>query len=260
MLPPRTTLLLPVALVVAVSSATLLSGAAPDDKTDKPIKLSTVISRDDLQAEAASVIAQVRGLLKSEATYADSAKHELPRAAGVLAVLGQACSEHDTRTTATDIIRGTSFRDAALALKAARSLQAAQAALARLESSFSGKTTKGGPTKRTWKGLISLHDVMEELAARNSKLRRAVRRSRDPKADSRNAATMAVLGLVVLADSHEVRDEADIPKWNRLSLEFQRAASATAAALRAENKAMIKPLYLKTAKSCSDCHADFRSE
>ena len=71
---------------------------------------------------------------------------------------------------------------------------------------------------------------------------------------------MSLLGLVVLDDTHEVKDKTRLPKWNQYSVDFQANAAATAAALRSGDKKLIKTLYLKAAKACADCHSDFRSE
>ena len=105
-----------------------------------------------------------------------------------------------------------------------------------------------------------MHDLMEEVNYRNSRLRRAVRRSRDPAKDARHASTMAVLALVLLVDTHEASKPAEITSWKRHTLEFQRNMTAVAVAIRKRETTKVKPLYLKAAKACNACHAEFRAE
>ncbi len=230
-----------------------------------PVVLSKIISLADLHDEASAQLALAKQYLDTKKSYADSAKHELPRAAGVLAVIGQAISQHDSRPTDRKPadrppINGSMLRDTALKLATSKTQAEALSLLPTLQAIINGRSSRTTASRRSWKGLISLHHVMEELNSRNSRLRRAVRRSRDPKLDSRNAATMSLLGLVVLDDTHEVKDKTRLPKWNQYSVDFQANAAATAAALRSGDKKLIKTLYLKAAKACADCHSDFRSE
>lgn len=240
--------------------------SARAEPSEKPsTRLSKVISLDDLQDEASSQLALVKQHLDTGKSYTDSAKHELPRAAGLLAVIGQALAEHDSKPTAAQSadrppIHGPTLRDAALKLAASKSQAQALATVPALQAAVSGRSTRSGVRRRAWTGLISLHHLMEELNSRNSRLRRAVRRSRDPELDSRNAATMSLLGLVVLADTHEVKQKAELSMWKQYSIDFQVNAAAAARALRAGDKTKVKPLYLKAAKACADCHSDFRSE
>jgi len=262
---------LPNFFVAAFLAAGLLGGLwclTPADAKQAAtprIVLSKIISLIDLHDEAAAQLTLVKQYLDTKKSYADSAKHELPQAAGVLAVIGQAIAQHDSKPTAREPadqppISGHLLRDTALKLAASKTQAEALALVPTLQAIINGRSSKTKATPRPWKGLISLHHVMEELNARNSRLRRAVRRPGDPKLDSRNAATMSLLGLVVLADTHEVKDKAELPKWNQYSVDFQTNAAATARALRSGDKKLIKPLYLKAAKACADCHSKFRSE
>jgi len=261
----------PLALASVLSTTCLLSGVAwLSSAVAKPtvpptLKLSKVISLADLHDEASAQLVLARQLLETRKSYEDSAKHELPRAAGLLAVIGQALGEHDakrpagTSDTGTPI-HGPALRVAALKLAASKSRSEALAAIPALQAAVDGKAAPTASRRKAWTGLISLGHIMEELNSRNSLLRRAVRRSRDPKRDARNAATMALLGVVVAADTHEVKQKAQLPAWNRYAVGFQLNASATAAALRAGDTARVKPLYLKAAKACANCHSDFRSD
>ena len=267
--PPRPVLLIALCTTGLLGGLAWLASAAAEPPARPPTKpptpLSKVISLTDLQDEAAFQLALVKQHLDTSKSYADSAKHELPRAAGLLAVIGQAIAEHDSKPATGKSadrppIHGPALRDAALKLAAGKSHAQALAAVPALQAAVSGQAARSGVRRRPWTGLISLHHLMEELNSRNSRLRRAVRRSRDPQLDSRNAATMSLLGLVVLADTHEVKQKDGLPTWKQYSKDFQVNAAAVARALRAGDKDRVKPLYLKAAKACADCHSHFRNE
>ena len=83
---------------------------------------------------------------------------------------------------------------------------------------------------------------------------------RDPDLAARNAATMGLLALVVRSDTHKVKQKTQLSAWQKFSTDFQSNATATARAFRAGDKTKIKPLYLKAAKACADCHSTFRAE
>jgi|AP45_3_1055517.scaffolds.fasta_scaffold19128_2 hypothetical protein len=256
---------------IALTTTSLVSGLAwltvamAEPPATPPMRLSKVISLADLHDEAAAQLTLVKQHLDTKKSYADSAKHELPRAAGLLAVIGQAITEHDSKPAAGKSadrppIHGPALRDVALKLAASKTHTQALETVPALQAVVNGRSGRNETRPRPWTGLISLDHIMEELNSRNSRLRRAVRRSRDPELDARNAATMALLAVVVAADTHEVKQKAQLPTWKKYAVEFQLNASATAAALRARDTARVKPLYLKAAKACADCHSDFRSD
>jgi hypothetical protein len=259
---------------IALTTTSLVSGLAwltvamAEPPAPPPIRLSKVMSLADLHDEAAAQLTLVKQHLDTKKSYADSAKHELPRAAGLLAVIGQAITEHDSKpATAKSAdrppIHGPALRDVALKLAASKTHTQALETVPTLQAVVNGRSGRSGRNEtrqRPWTGLISLHHIMEELNSRNSRLRRAVRRSRDPKLDARNAATMALLGVVVAADTHEVKQKAQLPAWKKYALQFQVNASATAAALRKGDAASVKTRYLKAAKACAACHSDFRHD
>jgi len=265
---PRT---LPNFFVAAFLAAGLLGGLwclTPADAKQAAtprIVLSKIISLIDLHDEAAAQLTLVKQYLDTRKSYADSAKHELPRAAGMLSVIGQALAVHDSKPTAAEKadrppIHGPTLRDAALKLSGTKTLAEALATVPNLTKAVLGQAKPAGSLKHPWTGLISLHHIMEELNSRNSRLRRAVRRTRDPDLAARNAATMGLLGLVILSDTHEVKQETQLPAWQKFSVDFQTNASATARAFRAGDKTKIKPFYLQAAKACAGCHSTFRSE
>lgn len=261
----RPTSNLRIALTLLFGTVVCLGITFATPPAGRPQKLSTTISIPDLQDEAVLQLSLVKQYLDTRKAYADSAKHELPRASGMLAVIGQALAVHDSKQTAAEKadrppIHGPTLRDAALKLSRTKTLDEALATVPNLTKAVLGQAKPAGSLKHPWTGLISLHHIMEELNSRNSRLRRAVRRTRDPDLAARNAATMGLLGLVILSDTHEVKQETQLPAWQKFSVDFQTNASATARAFRAGDKTKIKPFYLQAAKACAGCHSTFRSE
>ena len=260
---PTSNVRITLALLFGTVACLGMSSATPP--VGRPQKLSTTISIPDLQDEAVLQLSLVNKYLDTRKSYANSAKHELPRAAGMLAVIGQALAVHDSKRTAAEKavrppIHGPTLRDAALKLSGTKTLAEALATVPNLTTAVLGQAKPTGSIKHPWTGLISLHHIMEELNSRNSRLRRAVRRTRDPNLAARNAATMGLLGLVILSDTHEVKQKTQLAAWRKFSSDFRTNAAATARAFRAGDKAKIKPLYLQAAKACAGCHSTFRSE
>lgn len=223
-----------------------------------PADLATVAPVGDLAAEAGAKVEMLQDYLKDESSYAEAKKRNVPQAAGVLACLGQAIAEHPAADEVQ--ISGADLRDAALALRKAASYEDAASALAAAKSALAGEATGSAEADHAWNKLIGMHAMMEEINARNSKIRRAVRRLRDPETDSLHATTMAVLALAMYADTHEVKNENDIPQWQQHAREFRENMTATAEAMKNKDADGAREVWLKGVKSCSACHDQFRHE
>ncbi len=239
------------AIVVLVCSLPVIGGA--------PVKVTTVAPVDDLVAEVDAKIAMLEEYIASDEELQEAVKRkQLSQAAGVIACLAQAVVEHDSRADAK--IAAAELRDAAIALRAAKTLEAAQAGLAKVKESREGKSSGSSQDEHAWNKLISLHDLMEEVNSRNSKLRRSTRRSRDPKVDSLNASTLAVLALVIHEDTHEVKDDSKIPQWQEMSLEFQKGMTNVAELMKKEDFDAAYPAWRATQETCNSCHEVFKEE
>ena len=66
--------------------------------------------------------------------------------------------------------------------------------------------------------------------------------------------------LAVEADTHEVKNEADIPVWKKHSRDFGSNMTAMAAAIKEKDMAAVKESFTKANQACNDCHAHFRIE
>lgn len=244
------TLWLPLALTMLVSACLVPANAAE--------KLSTVAPVADLVAEAEAKIKELDDLVGDGDKYTKAKKKGIPQAAGTLAALAQAIAEHDEdsklKASAADV------RDAAIALAKAGSQDDAKKSLAAAKEAAGGKAG-GAKVEHAWDKLIDMDSLMSEVSARNGKLRKAFRKVPDDREPiARDASVLAVLSLAIEADTHDVKDKADIEKWKKYSKDLQVSMTKISAALKAKDDAAGKDLFLKSAASCNACHTEIRDK
>lgn len=238
-------------------SCVLVLGAlcAPLTAADK---LSTVAPAADLVAEAEAKLAELETFAADEAAFGKNKKKGIPQGAGVLAMLAQGIAEHDEdsklKKSAADL------RDAALALAKAGSLADAQKAITAAKAAAGG-TAAGAKAEHAWDKLIDLDSVMAEISARNGKIRKTLRKLPDDvNAAARDASVLAMLAVVTAADTHEVKDKADIEKWKNLSKEMQVEMTTLAAAIKAKEVDKAKEAFSAGGKACNTCHSEIRDK
>ncbi|RMG40015.1 MAG: hypothetical protein D6725_04240, partial [Planctomycetota bacterium] len=202
-----------------------------------PIAVSKVATPEQLVAAAELAIEKASALLEDAGEYAANRKY-VKRQAAVLAVVGQALAESGKQWSA----RGIALREAGLALQKAATHADAKKALALAKDALAGKAT-GGNAQADWAKLCGMHDMMEHIEVTFTKLRRSLRRSRDPKADAAAATQLAVLGVAMYADTHEVKDPKLVPQWQAMAREYQQALTALAAAFEKGDKAAATKAY-----------------
>jgi hypothetical protein len=220
-----------------------------------PTKLSEVAPVEDLATEVKAKLVLVDGYLKDDQTFSDSKEKLIPQSAGVLAVLGQAIAEHEEKSKVQ--VSGADLRDAAHKIVNSKSRNEAIAALEQAKEAAAGKQT-GAAVEHEWNKLINLHSLMEEVNLRNSSIRRVLRRSRDPQTDSLHATTLAVLALVIEADTHEVKNPADLSEWRKHAKDVQSHMTAVSAAIKQKDSKTGNARFLQANKSCVQCHTHFR--
>lgn len=220
-----------------------------------PVKIAEVAPLGDLAAEARATATGLEESLADPAGFED-AQDAVKQAGGVLACLGQAIAEHPENASAG--ISGPHLRDAALAVRAARTHAEAAAALRRAQQALAGQAAGDAAAEHPWNKLTGMHGMMEEINGRTSKLRRALRRLNNPEEDSRHASVAAVLALAMIADTHEVKNEADIPKWQALAGEYRKTMTALSAAIKAQELDKARELFSRANETCAKCHEVFR--
>lgn len=235
---------------------TLLAGAClvPAQAADK---LSTVTPVADLVAEAETKIKDLEALLSSSDSYTKAKKKGVPQGAGTLALLAQGIAQHDEdsdwKKSAADI------RDGAISIAKAGSYDDAKKGLDAVKAAAGGKAG-GAKVEHAWDKLIDMDSLMSEVSARNGKFRKFFKTPKDHEAASRDASVLAMLALAIEADTHEVKDKADIEKWKKFSKDLQTSMTKLSAAIKAKDDAGAKELFLASGKSCSACHTEIRDK
>jgi len=224
---------------------------------EAPLPIKTVAPASDLTAAVADQLELLDALLENEKAYKQAHENkEIKQAAGVIACLAQALAEHPDAKSVKYSAPHT--RDAARKLAGTKDYQSARTAFVALKEITSGTAAGEAVLMHPWNKLIGMHQMMEEMNARSSSLRRELRRLRKPEIAAKHASVMAVLSVAMLTDTHEVKKPADIPMWEQLSKDFQKNVTAAAAAARAGNKSEAKEFMNMANNACDKCHEKWR--
>jgi hypothetical protein len=235
---------------------TLLAGAClvPVQAADK---LSTVTPVADLVAEAELKLKELEGFVADGDTYTKNKKKGIPQAAGTLAVLAQAIAQHDEESAWKK--SAPAVRDAAISIAKSGSADDAKKGLEAAKAATGGKGE--GKVEHAWDKLIDMDSLMSEVSKRNNALRKTVRKlPEDTAAASRDASVMAVLALAIEADTHDVKDKADIEKWKTYSKDLQTSMTKVAALIKEKKEADAKTAFAAAGGSCGKCHSEIRDK
>jgi cytochrome c556 len=162
-----------------------------------------------------------------------------------------------------------SLKDSAPALikssqKLARTnnFDAATAAMAEVKEARDGKGPAGTEPLK-WQRAAGMGQLMKEVTSVNAALKRGLTPQRFEqlkKQTAGQAATLAAIAQVVTADTHEVKNPADMDKWFEYCAEMRDAAGAVNAAIHANDQPATTAAMSRLAASCETCHALFRKE
>lgn len=235
----------------ALTAALLLpvDGAAPAKVTD-------LLDAKQLATEAKAKAVKLGESTADEGAFKRALEFKtIATDAGVIACLAQALVEHEKG--AASGIAAASLRDAALKLSKAKKLNDAKEGLAAVEAALAGKKTEAAKD-HPWNKLINMHRMMEEMEYREGRLRRTLRRPRTLERDSSHATVLTVLALAMEADTHEVKDEKNLPKWKTWSQDYRTNVAKLGTAMKANKADEAKKFFEASNKICADCHAEFR--
>lgn len=237
--------------VAALSLGTVVAVA------DLPVKLDEFAPAEDLVAEAQDRIKDLTGdLLKTEDSYKEHVD-KVRQSASMLAVVSQAIAEHPA---ASDLkAAAPNLRDAAIVIARSKSFEDATKGVAQLHAAAKGEAT-GATVEFDWAKLTRMHPSMEEMNARATQMRRLLRRPKDPAADSRHLLAIAALALATHADTHEVKNPGDLPKWHAMSKELADHMAAAAKAVKAKDKDAASKHFAAGMETCNRCHEVFQEQ
>ncbi len=239
-------------LIAAITMMALMAWSA---FADPPKNLSDVISITDLESEVASIIAEIKSYVATLETY-QGESNKLRHAATQLAVLSQALSQYDAESRWK--AAAPAIRDSALRLGHAPSFEDAKAELYKLQQAVDSQSKTTSVADYDWSKLASKRALMDSLRERGDRVRKVLRRSKDPELESRHAATMAVLAQAILAHSSNITNPSDRQLWNNWSTEFQTEMTKTAAAIRHKDAPAILEHFTAAQEACDRCHEKFK--
>jgi hypothetical protein len=223
-----------------------------------PTDVGPVASIEAILLEVDSKIEVLSGALESAEKFEMAKEKDVWQAFGVISVMGQAIAEHPQKADAP--FSGPALRDAALQYYAGRGLtyEQAQAAFAAVQEARQGGGATDAAADYEWNKLIRMHPMMEEINSRNAKLLSVFRRPRGRPEEAGHATTIALLSLAMYADTHEVKNEADIPQWQAWATEYREKMVAVAAAVQEKDGAKARELFDAANETCDACHEKFR--
>lgn len=239
---------------VAALSAGLLPvwGEAPQ----KVVEIATV---DDLVAEINAKVELLGQQLASAETFAKAIeKKEVNQAAGVVACMAQAIVEHPDKAQAK--FHAADLRDAAVLLRAAKTFEDASKLFAAVKDAHAGKSDGTAKPEAEWNKLTGQGRMMEEVNSRSATIRRGLRRLQKPDETARDCTTLAILALAMEADTHEVKDPAQLPLWKELSVKYRSEMIAMAKAVRAKDTAKATKHFTAANEACNKCHEQIRDK
>lgn len=239
---------------IALTGSIWLSASAAEK-----VQFSEVAPAADLTAALDAKIASLETALADNDSYLKAKKKAIPQDAGTIAVLAQAIAEHSgnsgVKAAAPDV------RDAAVKLAKSGSFDEAKAALDAIKKANKGEGPKTARQEADWAKLIDMDSLMSEVNQRTARLRKAARKfPTDAAEPTQDAEVLAVLAVAIAADTHEVKDKADLPKWEKYSADLRTGMIKVAADAKAKDVDALKASFLAASKSCTACHGEIRDK
>jgi hypothetical protein len=225
-------------------------------QTEAPVPVAEVAPLTDLVHEVDARVEELDELLASADSFEEKKAEEVHRAFGVLAVLAQAIAEHPDREQAK--FQAVALREAAKQFTLETTYEDAKAAAESIRQAHAGEAKSDAPVEHDWAKLIAMYPMMMEIETRSGSINRVVRRPRGRPEEPVHASVIAILTLAMHADTHTVKDPAQIPAWQELSREYLGQITGVAKAIREKDKETAAELMMKATTTCDRCHEQFR--
>lgn len=244
-------------LVMAIVATAFCSVALAFVATPpEPPKVSTFAPAEDLMKQMEYFQGRLKDAASNEADYSEAIQARVKKEANTLAMLALHLGMHDTdnplKKSAPAVVK------AAQELAKAADYQATKAAYADLEKALAGEGS-GGELK--WEKVADLGQVMKQVSVTNAALKRGLQPARiksQAKTTTGQAAALAAIANMLLFDTHEVKNEADLPAWYEYSVEFRDSAGALNAAIKTGQTAKVSAALKRMSNSCETCHKKFQ--
>lgn len=240
--------------LASLAMLVFISGAANDASN---VAVSQYASADDL-AKLISDYGDRVGEAVVSADEFEAKGSRMVRDARTLVVLATALGlsdqDHALKAAAPGI--ATSARKTA---EAGDDLAAAQAAVESLKNAIAGEAPTGD--ELAWENTKALGQLMKQVNFIHTRLKRNVKKlDRFQEQSAQDATLLAVIGEASRYDTHEVKEDAQLPDWNNYAVEMRDASASLAAAIKAGDAATIEAAMTRVAENCDACHHTFPHE
>lgn len=220
-----------------------------------PVKITPEVAAiADLTAEIQTLLTTIEERVTSMESYNDY-RDQLKRQSLQIAILSQALAEHESDSMMKK--SAPSLRNAALTLARASSHEEAMQVLPRLKEARDGKSTGTPAIDAEWEKLGRASTLMHAMKERSESIRRALRRPKEPEAESRHAMVIGLMALAVHGDLQAVKNPADRGLWQEICVDLQGHMSLAAAAIKARDTAAADHFRLGM-EACDRCHQKFK--
>ncbi len=251
----RSCLAIFVGLILVASFAT---GAKFAAAPPAPPKVSTFAPAPDLVAQVDYYKKRIEDAVASEADFDEAKQARIKKDASLIAILALHLGLHDSdnplKKSAGGIVK------AAQQLTNAADYQSAHSGYSNLEKALKGET-KGEELK--WGKVAALGQLMKQVSVINASMKRGLQSSRlksQAKKTSGESATLAAIANALPFDTHEVKNETDLPSWYQYSAEFRDSAGALNAAIKTGETAKVGAALKRMSTSCETCHKKFHQQ
>jgi hypothetical protein len=244
-------------LLVAIGWIGAGWGSQRDALAKPPRTISDYATVAELETELTNRLAELKPYLADDDSFSEN-KKRIQQVASMLAVAAQALADHDDESPIKPF--APDIRDAVMKIAQAESLSSANEAMTAAQAALERKSARTSAAEFDWSKLAKQRLLMEDIENRMQQLQRALRRPKDPVKESQLAAAITVANIPTLVDTHEVKDHALLPEWNKLSLQMLDQLKKVTAAIKA-NEPMEAQAQFKAARAtCVECHRQFKKE
>lgn len=236
---------------VAVLGLLFVATGAADEA---PAPVSQYASTDDLAKLIAEYGERVGEAVVSAEEF-EAKGSRMVRDSRTLVVLGTALGLHDQ----DHALKPAAPAIVVAARKTAESgtdLAAAQAAAEDLKKALAGDATGG--EELSWENTKALGQLMKQVNFVHTRLKRNIKKlDKYQEQCADDAVLLAVIGQATDFDTHEVKDDAQLPDWHKYSVEMRDASASLATAIKSGDAAMIESAMTRVAENCDACHHTF---
>ena len=235
-------------------TAAMLAAEAPPAP-----KVSSFAPAEDLIHQVNHYVERTQESLANKDDYPMANQARVQKDANTLAVLGLALALHDNDHKLKGSAAGLIASAQELAA-GAKDYAKAAAAFEKVQSAATGKTSDGEkPTE--WKKVAGQGQLMKQVQLLYNTLRRGTDKRRFAKQKEENAGMAALLAVIAqsaIIDTHEVKDESQLPEWYKLATEMRDSAAELNSAVHAGNQEGAVAALKRMNVSCETCHKQFR--